>query len=102
MPIIPLLSPMEFTSTVMAFHHQLTTNEAPAKRVDAVRSLLPHCSYMHSLPEHTVNILSDITADFKDLIRKATTTNGKHHLRDHLGDDAENLIHFWQDEYMVE
>ncbi|KAK9425074.1 hypothetical protein SUNI508_03214 [Seiridium unicorne] len=102
MPIIPILETGTFPSTIKAFHHQLMTSAAPDKPPDPVRSLLPHCSDIGNLPEHTVNVLSDITKDFKEVISNATTPEGQRHLRDYLGNDAERLIKFWQAEYLVE
>ncbi|KAH6648480.1 hypothetical protein BKA67DRAFT_365057 [Truncatella angustata] len=102
MPIIPLSSTRELPATIMAFHRQLMTSAAPIKQAVTARCLLSHCSEIHHLGEHTTNLLSDITTDFRDLVHKATTLEGQQNLRDYLGNDAERVIKFWQDEYLVE
>ncbi|KAI1870280.1 hypothetical protein JX265_006450 [Neoarthrinium moseri] len=101
MPIIPVPTVESLPTAIKAFHYQLSTSAASRQLVTPARSLLPYCSDTGSLPEHAVNVISDITAGFKDLVSKATTPDGKQLLKDYLGEDADRVIRFWKDEYPI-
>lgn len=99
MPVLPILRAETLPTMIQAFHRQLLQSSTSTKQPSAVRDLLPYCSDVNKLPEHTVNVLSDITTSLKDVITKATTAEGQQHLQEYLGDDAVRLISFWHDEY---
>ncbi|KAI0125895.1 hypothetical protein BJ170DRAFT_685140 [Xylariales sp. AK1849] len=102
MPIIPVPSVEAVPMSLLAFHHQLCTSAASRRRLDPARSLLPYCSATQPLPDHVVNVLSDITTDMKDLIKQATMPEGHQTLTEYLGQDAERVIKFWKEEYLVD
>jgi hypothetical protein len=102
MPVIPISCVEALPTSIQAFHRQLLASVCPKRQPGAALDLLPHCSVAHPLPEHAVNVLSDITKDLKDLLLKAMTTEGQQFLRDYLGDDAERLINFWQHDHPVQ
>ncbi|ORY66425.1 uncharacterized protein BCR38DRAFT_340338 [Pseudomassariella vexata] len=101
MPIIPVASVETAGTTLLAFHQQLNTSGGCQKRAEA-SSLLPYCSDSYTLPEHKVNLLSDITSGLRDLLEQASTAEGREKLAQYLGPDAERVIRFWKEEYPVD
>ena len=101
MPVLPIVRAEALSETIQAFCRQLLQTTASATQPNAVRELLPYCSDLQRLTEHSVNVLSDITTDFRDIVTKSTAADGQQLLREFIGEDAERLIGFWHDEYAL-
>ncbi len=55
------------------------------------------------LAEHTVNILTDTTSGFRDLLDKLSSNPVfESEIAQLLGDDADKLKSFWADDYLVD
>lgn len=101
MPVLPIVRAEALSETTQTFQRQLLQTSASNKQPKAVRDLLPYCSDVHKLPEHTVMVISDITTGLRDVVTKATTAEGQEFLQEYTGDDAKRLISFWHDEYAI-
>ena len=102
MPLLPLSSIQALPATLQAFQAQLNTPCLPPRPQQAVLHDLLSCSSLNPHPvEHNLNILSDITHDFKDLADKVATKEGRALLQEYLGADAKNIIDFWMFEYSL-
>ncbi|KAH8675982.1 hypothetical protein BX600DRAFT_191628 [Xylariales sp. PMI_506] len=102
LPIIPIASLTAAPGALQGFHQQLCTTAVSHNRPAPARSLLLYCSDDQVLKEHTINILSDITSDFKDLIAKATSSDGQKVLEEYLGPDAERVVNYWKTDYVID
>ncbi|KAI0176202.1 hypothetical protein GGR52DRAFT_349973 [Hypoxylon sp. FL1284] len=102
MPIIPVNSVQAVSTNLMAFYRQICTSSGSSKKANPAQTLLPYCSDRPPLPEHTVNVLTDITSNIRDLLDTASTSAGQVKLAQYLGDNSESAISFWGDEYVVE
>lgn len=89
-------------TAITGFYNQLVAGAGSRTRPDPARSLLPYCSDTRRIPEHAVNVLSDVTTGFKDLVDKVATPEGRRELEGYLGEDAHGIIRFWQEEYPVQ
>ncbi|KAI6093716.1 hypothetical protein F4821DRAFT_4305 [Hypoxylon rubiginosum] len=101
-PVIPVNSVQAVLPNLMAFHRQISTSSGPRKTADPARSLLPYCSDKPPLPEHVVHVLSDITSSTRDLQDTMSTPAGQMKMAEFLGNNAQNAISFWADEYVAE
>ncbi|KAI8632335.1 hypothetical protein F5Y19DRAFT_472362 [Xylariaceae sp. FL1651] len=103
MPIIPVESVAAMSMSLMILHDQLVSAAAHQNASGSVTSLLPFCSERQLLTEHTVNILTDITSGFRDLLGKLSPcARFELEIVQFLGEDAEKLQDFWKDEYLVD
>jgi hypothetical protein len=105
MPLLPITALEEVPGTLRAFRASidLGAKSQYTRPVSAVHTLLPHCSIARALPEHTVNVLSDVTTGFADLAEKALTDDGRHLLLQYLDEaEAEKAVEFWEGEYQVQ
>ncbi|XXG94569.1 hypothetical protein Hte_000826 [Hypoxylon texense] len=102
MPIIPVDTVQAMPTNLMAFHRQISTSSGHRKTANPARSLLPYCSDRPPLPEHVVNILTDITSNIRGLLETASTPTGQMKMAEFLGDSSETAISFWAEEYVVE
>lgn len=113
--IIPLPSVVALPSTLWSFARQLMAPRLTPPIVDPVTDILPYCTaggvQQRQLPEHARNVLSDIVHSLRDLAAAATTPDGQVVLRQWLSDGtgnsrgsrvAEEVIEFWQVEYIVQ
>ncbi|KAI0553770.1 hypothetical protein F4679DRAFT_435677 [Xylaria curta] len=101
LPVIPVPSVATVEGSLATLRHQLMTTSrkppGPASR------LLPFCSDREPLANHSVNVLTAVTSDFRDLIDKLLSDpvfEPEGALL--LGPDAEKLKSFWIDEYLVD
>jgi hypothetical protein len=82
---------------------QLVSKAAHQKASSSAISLLPFCSDRQLLTEHTVNILTDVTSGFRDLIGKlSSNAEFESEIAQLLGQDAEKVRGFWREEYVAE
>ena len=102
MPIVPLESTEALATTLTTYLRQLSAGHGSRQVPNPAISLLPYCSIHPPLPEHTVNILSDLTSDLRDLVNKLSTHEGRQSICSYLGDDGEMMIRFWEDEYALD
>jgi hypothetical protein len=68
-------------------------------------TVLPFCTALAPLPEHTKNVLSDICPSIGDLARAATSKEGQEAIRHWLSGpttQAEEVIGFWLNEYIAD
>ncbi|KAI1107518.1 hypothetical protein F4804DRAFT_329250 [Jackrogersella minutella] len=102
MPVIPVNSVQDVPASLMAFHRQISISNAPRKMASPAQTLLPYCSDRPCLPEHAVNVLTDITYGVRDLLDTMSTPAGQTKIFEFLGSDSESAISFWVKEYLVE
>ncbi|KAH9909402.1 hypothetical protein F4778DRAFT_229441 [Xylariomycetidae sp. FL2044] len=100
MPIIPAHSVQDLPASLIAFHRQISIGGLPRKTANPAQALLPFASQQR-LSEHAVNVLTDITSDLRGLVEKTTTIGGQAEIVEYLGEDAEAIISFWKEEYLV-
>ncbi|KUI66615.1 hypothetical protein VM1G_01815 [Cytospora mali] len=106
--VIPLKAIDDLPSTLQKFHRMFlqsdTATRQPQPRTpenSAVQALLPYNGLAPPLPEHMVNILTDLTIGFADLANKASAAAGRMELVDYLGEEeAQRIILFWSQEYL--
>ncbi|RYC62225.1 hypothetical protein CHU98_g4001 [Xylaria longipes] len=101
LPVIPVESVAAVEASLATLRHQLMT--ASRKPPGPASSLLPFCSDREPLANHTINILTDVTSDFRDLLDKLSSNSVfESEIAPLLGPDAEKLKNFWTDEYLVD
>ncbi|KAI8960901.1 hypothetical protein F5Y11DRAFT_349000 [Daldinia sp. FL1419] len=102
-PIIPASSVQDVSANLMTFHRNISTSNPPKKPTKPVEALLPYCTdEQRPLSAHTVNVLTDLTPGFRDLVEAISTPPGRMKMIEFLGNDAEGIISFWAKEYTVE
>ncbi|KAI1779903.1 hypothetical protein F4818DRAFT_157969 [Hypoxylon cercidicola] len=94
MPVIPVNSVQAVPTNLMAFHRQISTGSGSPKTANPAQSLLPYCSDRPPLPEHAVNVLTDITSNIRDLLDTASTPAGQIKMAEFLGDSSQSAISF--------
>jgi len=106
MPVIPLSSLLSIQATLLTYQRQLLQPQEITAFISPAQAVLPYCTDGGSLPEHTLNVLSDIFRNFKELAMAATTADGKDQIRKWLGapspEHAEAVIAFWLQEYVAD
>jgi hypothetical protein len=108
MPIIPLISVSSFLTTLISFQKQFVQTACTRSSIipNPVTTLLPFCTVDGSIPEHASNVLSDICHSIPELSQAATTPDGQIGLRQWLSDQppavVQNIIEFWEQEYVAE
>ncbi len=106
MPVIPLWSPLSLQATLFAYQRQLLQRQETPAFINPATTILPYCTDGPPVPEHTLNVLSDIFRNFKELALAATTADGKEEIRKWLGapspQHAEGVIAFWLQEYVAD
>ncbi|KAI1430002.1 hypothetical protein F5Y12DRAFT_709548 [Xylaria sp. FL1777] len=103
MPIIPVDSVAAVPASLVTIQSQLSSPAANRKPPSAASHLLPFCSDSVPLTEHTVNILTDTTCGFKDLLDKLSSDAVfESTIAPLLGCDADKLRNFWADDYFVD
>ncbi|KUJ22713.1 uncharacterized protein LY89DRAFT_728832 [Mollisia scopiformis] len=107
-PIVPLATISNLQTTLSAFQRQLflsRSSAASASPPNPAMSLLPYCSTGH-IPEHARHVLSDLCHSIPDLAQAAMTRDGQMGLRQWFSDSmpqvAEELIAFWEQEFVVD
>lgn len=104
-PIVPLFKVSSLLNTLFAFQRQLKKPTTTALRINPATSLLPYCSNNPPIPEHARNVLSDLCNSIPMLSSAATTQDGQQGLEQYLSDQPgviEDVVGFWQQEYMVD
>jgi hypothetical protein len=106
MPIIPLSSVLSLQATLFAYQRQLLQPRNIPTVINPATVMLPYCTESPPLPEHTLNVLSDIFRNFKQLAMAATTADGQEQIRKWLSEPtpqhAEGVIAFWLQEYVAD
>jgi hypothetical protein len=105
MQIIPLAHASSLQTTLWSFQRQLVQKRAVPAVVNPVTAILPFCTSGKPLAEHTRNVISDICDSFGGVARMATSSEGQAALRGFLSEtpqQAEDVIAFWQQEYMAD
>lgn len=99
----------ELPAVLLKFHRSFLQADATARQVpvqdpatSALQMLLPYCALSPPLREHSVHVLSDLTAGFAELVHKVRSDVGKAEIAEYLGEDeAQRIILFWMQEYQV-
>ncbi|KAI0390953.1 hypothetical protein F5Y17DRAFT_468545 [Xylariaceae sp. FL0594] len=104
LPIIPVESAAAVPACLAKLRQQLVTAAASRAAPGLAIGLLPFCTAdRRPLVEHTVNILTDTTSGFRDLVEKLSSDDGTDsEICQFLGQEVENLKMFWKDEYLVD
>lgn len=102
MPVIPVDSIKGVPTALLAFHRRLSTSTSYPKPGNPARSLLPYCSERHALSEHVVNVLTDVTSGFRDMLDKMSNPTERAALEEYLDAEATTAISFWITEYLVD
>ncbi|KAH8603058.1 hypothetical protein B0O99DRAFT_697677 [Bisporella sp. PMI_857] len=107
-PIIPLFSVASLQDALFGFQRQLIASRrsVSAPVIDPLTTLLPYCSVNTPIPEHARNVLSDICHSIADVAQAATTQDGRDTLKKWLQGPSssivEDIIGFWEQEYIVD
>lgn len=107
-PLVPLQAIEHLPSTLQRFHRQFLLSDTANRRTQTrtpdngpVQILLPYSGLSPPLREHSVNVLTDLTISFADLVNKTSTPAGRMELVDYLGEEeAQRVIVFWSQEYL--
>ncbi|KAI1203010.1 hypothetical protein F5X97DRAFT_284591 [Nemania serpens] len=103
LPVIPVESVATVPASLEAFKRQLSCPAISPKGPSPTTSLLPFCSYRTPLADHTVNLITDTTSGFRDLIGKlSSNTVFELDVAPLLGEDADRLRRFWTGDYLVD
>jgi hypothetical protein len=102
MPVLPVNSICTIESHLVAFHRQLSTNGGAQKIPNPTQNVLPYCSSTHRLSEHAVNVLTDLTSTFRDMLDMIANPTGRAKIEKYLDQEADAAITFWQEEYLAE
>ncbi|KAI0428824.1 hypothetical protein F5Y09DRAFT_277690 [Xylaria sp. FL1042] len=103
LPVIPVDSVAAVPASLVAIQSQLPSRAANRKPPSPASQLLPFCSDGVPLAEHTVNILTDTTSGFRDLLNKlSSNAMFESEIAQLLGDDADKLRNFWAEDYLVD
>ncbi|KAK5624676.1 hypothetical protein RRF57_000392 [Xylaria bambusicola] len=103
LPIYPVDSVAAVPAFLDTIRCQMCSPAVNIEPVSSANHLLPFCSDNVPLNERTVNILTDTTSDFKDLLDKlSTNTVFESDIALLLGDDADKLKSFWAGDYSVD
>ncbi|KAJ8125493.1 hypothetical protein O1611_g8146 [Lasiodiplodia mahajangana] len=103
LPIIPVDSVAAVPASLLTLRRELIAAHASPKTPNPAISLLPFCSDRGRLAEHSVNILTDTTSGFKDLLGKLSSDSQfASEITGLLGEDAEKLKGFWKEDYLVD
>ncbi|KAI1756518.1 hypothetical protein F4782DRAFT_269114 [Xylaria castorea] len=101
LPVVPVPSVAAVEASLATLRNQLMA--ASRKPPGPASRLLPFCSDREPLATHTVNVLTDVTSDFRDLLNKlSSNTVFESEIALLLGPDTEKLKSFWTDEYLVD
>ncbi|KAI2635916.1 hypothetical protein GGS21DRAFT_489631 [Xylaria nigripes] len=103
LPIIPVESIAAVPAGLVTLKRQLVSPVTGQKSPNAASSLLPYCSDTGLLAEHTVNVLTDTTTGFSDLLVKLSSdVVFESEVVPLLEQDANRLRNFWTNEYLVD
>lgn len=96
LPIIPVESVAAVPATLATIQQKLNPLLANRKAAEPSSNLLPSCSDGKPLEDHSVNVITDLTAGFGDLLDKlASNAVFEATLTDLIGEDADRLKRFW-------
>ncbi|KAI0135435.1 hypothetical protein F4814DRAFT_22483 [Daldinia grandis] len=102
MPIVLANSVQDVSVNLIAFHRQISISNRSRRTANPVQTLLPYCSDGQPLSEHAVNVLTDLTSGFRDLVEAVSTQAGQMKMAEFLGSDSKSIASFWANEYLVE
>ncbi|KAI0417509.1 hypothetical protein F5X98DRAFT_340338 [Xylaria grammica] len=103
LPIIPVESIAAVPASLVAIHRQLPSPSPDKRKPSPAIHLLPFCSNREPLVEHTVNILTDMTSGFGDLLeRLSSNSEFESELVQLLGEDGDKLKSFWASDCLVD
>lgn len=106
-PLVPLQKIAELPVTLTKFHRSFLQGDASKRPKDnsgsgVLQTLLPYSALSPPLGEHSVNILSDLTVGFADIVNKVISEVGRAEILDYFGqDDAERIILFWMKDCLL-
>ncbi|RYO89057.1 hypothetical protein DL764_008635 [Monosporascus ibericus] len=88
------------TATLMRLQQDLIGSfEMPAVPVDSVQAVP---TTLFALRRQLINVLTDVTSGFHDMLDKMSNPTGRAQLADYLDMDTEKVISFWSEEYLAE
>ncbi|KAI0539716.1 hypothetical protein GGR58DRAFT_219938 [Xylaria digitata] len=103
LPIIPVESIAAVPASLVTIHRQLASTASGRKAPNPAIHLLPLCSSREPLAEHTVNVLTDTTSGFRDLLDKLLSSSEfESEIANLLEEDADKLRGFWTDDHPVD
>ncbi|KAI1310491.1 hypothetical protein F5Y03DRAFT_41952 [Xylaria venustula] len=103
LPIIPVDSVAAVPATLVTIQSHLSSPVANRKPPIPASHLLPFCSDDVPLAEHAVNILTDTTSGFRDLLDKlSSSAEFESEIVQLLGNDANKFRNFWANDYLVD
>ncbi|KAI1166889.1 hypothetical protein F5B18DRAFT_565549 [Nemania serpens] len=103
LPIIPVESVAAVPASLEALQRQLSCRAPSPKASSPTISLLPFCTDRTPLADHTVNLITDTTSGFRELVGKLSSdTVFESEIAPLLGEDAHKLRRFWTGDYLVD
>ncbi|KAI1128387.1 hypothetical protein F5Y10DRAFT_240566 [Nemania abortiva] len=103
LPVIPVESVAAVPASLLALRRELVASDANRKAANPASSLLPFCSDKGRLAEHSVNVLTDMTSGFRDLLSKLSSdAQFVAEISQLLDEDADKLKGFWVNDYLVD
>lgn len=106
-PLVPLQNMAELPTTLSKFHRAFLQGDASKRTAQdagsgVLETLLPYCGLSPPMNEHSINILSDLTFGFADLANKVNTEAGRAEILRYFDqEEAERIILFWMQEYLL-
>ncbi|KAI1341631.1 hypothetical protein F5Y15DRAFT_362885 [Xylariaceae sp. FL0016] len=101
-PIIPIEIESNMEACLTKYYHQLCRVRDADTALKPASALLPYCSVREPLSEHAVNILTDMTCSFPDMVLKMTNAASRAELEDNLGNDACRAVSFWEEDFLID
>lgn len=103
LPIIPVESVAAVPTTLATIQQKLNSPLPNQKAVELSSNLLRFCSDGNPLNDHSVNVITDLTTGFGDLLDKlASSPVFEATLTDLIGEDANRLKRFWANDHLVD
>ncbi|KAI0877627.1 hypothetical protein GGS24DRAFT_447030 [Hypoxylon argillaceum] len=103
LPVIPVEFVTAVPASLLALQRQLVSPDSSPEVSSPASNLLPFCSNKERLAEHSVNILTDVTSRFKDLISKLSSDRlFQSEISQLLDEDAHKLRGFWREDCLVD
>ncbi|KAK3341708.1 hypothetical protein B0T25DRAFT_350642 [Lasiosphaeria hispida] len=102
-PVVPLFSPEALTTTLQSFMASLVSSRvARSWPADATQDLLPYCIVNASLSSQSLDVLSNNSLSFRDLLVAVATDEGCNRISDIIGQaEAPRMFSFWTHEFAI-
>ncbi|KAI1818427.1 hypothetical protein GGS20DRAFT_528573, partial [Poronia punctata] len=103
LPVIPVDSVAAVPASLLSLRRQMASAVVDMEVMGPVNALLPFCTDdKEQFSKHTVNVITDITFGFRDMLDKLSSEAAfSSEIVHFLGQDAEKLKGFWEDEHLV-